>query len=53
MKELYIVLLCNKKYFLLLLNKDTLKNRKYAQILPNPEVNATGRDVAQSNAKLL
>lgn len=52
---MYKVLLCNlRKYFLLILqNKDTLKGRKYTQILPNLKVNAMGRNVPQSNAKLI
>jgi len=54
MKKSYIVLLCNKRCFLLLLlNKDTLKSREYTQIPPNAKVNAMGRNVVQSNAKLI
>lgn len=54
-KKLYVVFLCNKKYFLLLLllNKDTLKSRELIQILPNPEVNAMERNVGQNDAKFI
>lgn len=47
------ILLCNKKVLLILHNKDTLKSREYTPILLNLKVNSMGRNVAQSNAKLL
>lgn len=54
-KKVYKVLLCNFKFFFLLLldNKDTLKRSEYTQILPKLKVNAMWRNVAQSNAKLI